>query len=76
MPNHIQLLLRQVSEGGISKLMRKIGAGYGGYYNKKYKRSGHLFDGRYRLIHIKNDKQLITGFVYIHSNPKEIIDQG
>jgi putative transposase len=76
MPNHIHLLLRQINEGGISKFMRKLGAGYGGYYNKKYKRSGHLFDGRYKLVHIKNDKQLMTVFVYIHTNPVAIIISG
>ena len=76
MPNHIHLLLRQLGEGGISKFMRKLGAGYGGYYNKKYKRSGHLFDGRYKLVHIKNDNQLMTVFVYIHTNPVAIIVPG
>ncbi|MFH1575789.1 MAG: transposase [Candidatus Nealsonbacteria bacterium] len=73
MPNHIHLLVKQSQEGGISKFMRKIGAGYGGYYNKKYKRSGHLFQGRYRIVRIKDDKQLITIFVYIHTNPVAIL---
>ena len=73
MPNHIHLLLRQIKEGGISKFMRKIGAGYGGYFNKKHKRKGQLFDGRYKAVHIKNDQQLQTVFVYIHTNPVAII---
>ncbi|MBI2449950.1 MAG: transposase [Candidatus Nealsonbacteria bacterium] len=73
MSNHIHLLVRQVSDGGISKLMRKIGAGYGGYYNKKYQRKGRLFDGRYRAIHIENDNQLKIVFVYIHTNPVAIL---
>ena len=73
MPNHVHLLVRQIRGGGISKFMRKIGAGYGIYYNNKYKRKGHIFDGRYRIVHIKNDKQLITVFVYIHTNPVAII---
>lgn len=73
MSNHVHLLVRQVRDGGISKLMRKIGAGYGLYYNKKYKRMGHIFQGRYRIVHIKNDNQLKTVFVYIHTNPVAII---
>ncbi|MDO8504159.1 MAG: transposase [bacterium] len=76
MPNHIHLLTRQLVGGGISKLMRKLGAGYGGYYNKRYKRSGHLFGGRYRLVHIESDKQLMTVFVYVHTNPVAIIVPG
>jgi len=73
MPNHIHLLVRQISNGGISKLMRKIGAGYGGYYNKKHQRKGRLFDGRYRAVHIENDNQLKIVFVYIHTNPVAIL---
>jgi len=73
MPNHIHLLVRQLQEGGISKLMRKIGAGYGGYYNKKHQRSGRLFDGRYRVVHVGNDNQLKVAFVYIHTNPVAIL---
>ncbi len=73
MPNHVHLLVRQSREGGISKFMRKIGAGYGIYYNNKYKRSGHIFQGRYRIVHIKNQEQLKTVFVYIHTNPVSII---
>ncbi|MBI2450159.1 MAG: transposase [Candidatus Nealsonbacteria bacterium] len=75
MPNHAHLLVRQLRNGGISKFMRKIGAGYGGYYNKKYKRSGHLFQGKYKIVHVKDDKQLITVFVYIHTNPVAILVQ-
>lgn len=73
MPNHVHLLVRQIKDGGISKFMRKIGAGYGGYYNKKYKRSGHLFQGKYRIVHVKDGKQFITVFVYIHTNPVAIL---
>ena len=73
MPNHVHLLVRQLQDDGITKLMRKVGAGYGTYYNKKYERSGHVFQGRYKAVHIKNDQQLITVFVYIHTNPVALI---
>ncbi|MBI2450352.1 MAG: transposase [Candidatus Nealsonbacteria bacterium] len=73
MSNHVHLLIRQLKDNGISKFMRKIGAGYGGYYNKKYKRSGHLFQGKYRIVYIKDDQQLITVFVYIHTNPVALL---
>lgn len=73
MPNHIHLLIKQLQDGGISKFMRKIGAGYGGYYNKKYQRKGRLFDGRYRIVHVKTDNQLKIVFVYIHTNPVAIL---
>ncbi len=73
MPNHIHLLVRQLREGGISKLMRKIGARYGLYYNQRYERNGRIFGGRYKIVLIENNEQLKTVFVYIHTNPVAII---
>jgi len=74
MPNHIHLLLKQIKNGGITQFMRKLGAGYAAYFNKKYNRRGHLFQGRFKAVHIKNDKQLETVFVYIHSNAISLIE--
>lgn len=71
-PNHVHLLVRQLRENGISKFIQKFG-GYALYYNKKYKRRGHLFQDRFRAIHIKTNEQLQTVFVYIHTNPVAII---
>lgn len=75
MPNHIHLLLKQTQEAGISFFMRKFGAGYAGYFNRKYERKGHLFQGRFRAVHVKSDAQLKTAFVYIHTNPAVLIDK-
>ncbi len=75
MPNHIHLLVRQLREGGISKFMKKLG-GYALYYNKKYKRKGHLFQDKFQAILIENNEQLKTAFVYIHTNPVAIIYPG
>lgn len=74
MSNHIHLLLKQVKSDGISQFMRKLGAGYAAYFNQKYKRKGHLFQGRFRAVHVNNDRQLKTVFVYIHSNPISLIE--
>lgn len=73
MPNHIHLLLRQIKEGGISKFMMKVGAGYGGYFNRKYERKGYFFQNRFRSVPIKNDNQLLIVFNYIHTNPISLI---
>jgi putative transposase len=74
MPNHIHLLVRQKIENGITQFMRKFGAGYAAYFNKKYNRRGHLFQGRFRAVHIQSNRQLKTIFVYIHTNPISLID--
>jgi len=75
MPNHIHLLLRQLKDRGISDFIRKFGAGEAGYFNKKYSRKGPLF-AKFRAVHIKDDNQLNTIFVYIHCNPISIIEPG
>lgn len=72
MPNHVHLLVRQLQEGGISRFMKKFG-GYALYYNQKYQRKGHLFQDKFEAVHIGNNEQLKTAFVYIHTNPVAII---
>ncbi len=75
MGNHFHLLLSQLADGGIVKFMRKIG-GYAYAFNKKHNRTGALFEGRYRIKRIKNDTQLENNFVYISTNPVEILEPG
>lgn len=76
MPNHIHLLLKQVKDNGISLFMRKWGTGYVSYFNRCYQRQGHLFQGRFKAVHIKTDEQLRIVFVYIHTNPAFLVDKG
>ncbi len=74
MENHFHLLVRQIVEHGITTYMRKLG-GYSYYFNQKHKRMGSLFEGRYKIKLIETDAQLKNNFVYIHTNPVEIIEQ-
>ena len=73
MPNHIHLLVRQVKDNGITEFMRKVGTGYGGYINRKYKRQGHVFQGSFQAVKITTDEQLKIVFTYIHANPVSLI---
>jgi putative transposase len=74
MPNHFHLLVRETQEGGISTFMEKLTTGYSMYFNKKYKRVGPLFQGRFKARHVNNDNYLKYLFAYIHLNPLKIID--
>lgn len=76
MPNHLHLLLRQSKNGGISAFMRKFGAGYATYFNKKYDRVGHLFQGRFRAVSVDSIPQLKNTFVYINVNSTELVEAG
>jgi len=45
------------------------------YFNKKYNRSGRLFEGTFKASHIDNDRYLKYLFAYIHLNPIKLIDK-
>lgn len=68
MSNHIHLLLKEELEE-LGVIMRRIGASYVYWYNKKYNRCGHLFQGRFQSEVVENDQYLLTVLRYIHQNP-------
>ena len=74
MPNHIHLLVRQLKFNSITKFMSKLGTGYAGYFNRKYKRKGYVFQNRFKDVYIKDDNQLKVIFTYIHTNPISLIE--
>lgn len=67
-PNHFHLLLRQVSEKGVEKFMQKLGTGYTQYFNHKYDRTGVLFQGRFKAIHVDSNEYLLHVSAYVNLN--------
>ncbi|MCK4918713.1 MAG: transposase, partial [Candidatus Pacebacteria bacterium] len=51
-PNHYHFILTPLVENGIEKFIHKLGGGYTRYFNEKNKRTGVLFQGAYKAIHI------------------------
>ncbi|OGL30932.1 hypothetical protein A3F37_00630 [Candidatus Saccharibacteria bacterium RIFCSPHIGHO2_12_FULL_41_12] len=74
MPNHFHLLVYQHSEDGITKMMRSVATAYSMYFNKRYKRSGALFQGRYKASRIHSDSYWQHISRYIHLNPLDVGD--
>ena len=68
--NHYHLILKQVVDNGISKFMQKVGTGYTMYFNKKNKRTGSLFGGRFKSKYIEIGEQLGYVGVYVNLNNK------
>lgn len=68
MKNHYHLLLETPS-GNLSQVMQHINGAYTNYFNAKRKRSGHLFQGRYKAILIEADEYALELSRYIHLNP-------
>lgn len=71
MPNHFHLLFYQIHAGAMPQLMRRVMGSYCQYFNKKYKRSGPLFESRYRASRITSDEYLLHISRYIHLNPEK-----
>ena len=74
MPNHFHLLIRERADGGISIFMKKLATAYSMYFNVKHKRSGALFEGRFKSKYVDNDNYLKYLLSYIHLNPVKLID--
>ena len=72
MPNHYHLMLREKIAGGITRFMKKLNMGYARYFNEKYKRSGALFQGRFKSVIVTNQAHFTFLPYYIHLNPLDL----
>jgi putative transposase len=68
MPNHAHFLLRS-GPAGIPTFMGRLLTGYAGYFNRRHKRHGQLFQNRYKSIICQEDIYLAELVRYIHLNP-------
>ena len=71
MANHVHLLFKS-GKKGISAVMRKLLTWYAIYYNRRHKRTGHLFENRYKSILCDEDNYLLALIRYIHLNPLRV----
>lgn len=72
MPNHFHLLAQEKTKKGISYYLQRLQNGYAKYFNTKYKKRGHLFQGTFRAIPVETNEQLLYLSAYIHRNPREL----
>lgn len=68
MDNHYHLLV-ETRDANLSSIMHHINASYTIYFNRKRKRYGHLFQGRYKAILVDKDSYAVELSRYIHLNP-------
>ena len=69
MTNHVHLLITPMVEQGIAQMMQALGRRYVYYVNKTYKRTGTLWEGRYKSSLIDSERYLLTCMRYIELNP-------
>jgi len=68
MTNHVHLLIERQADT-IGRIMRRILTGYSQYYNRRYRRVGHLLQGRHKSILCQSEQYLVELVRYIHLNP-------
>ena len=68
MDNHVHSLLRE-SEEEVGNIVKRITVGYIGWHNRKYERTGHLFQNRFLSEPVETEGYLLTVLRYIHQNP-------
>ena len=70
MSNHFHLLLYQADVPYLEKFMRSVMTSYSRYFNLKYRRTGSVFESRYKAVRIDQDVYLQHITRYIHLNPR------
>lgn len=68
MDNHYHLIIG-TKEKSLDKIMQQVNNAYSKNYNKQYKRTDHVFGGRYKAILVKDDAYLLSLLRYVHQNP-------
>jgi putative transposase len=79
MTNHVHLLCTPQQDGAVSLLMQSVGRRYAQYFNHQYRRSGTLWEGRYKSCLIQAERYLLEVCRYIELNPvraKMVSDPG
>jgi putative transposase len=69
MTNHVHLLAIPEKPDGIAKMMQSIGRRYVQYINRSYRRTGSLWEGRYKFSLVHAEEYLLTCMRYIELNP-------
>src|SRR3989338_10572921 len=69
MPSHVHLVLQIAHGPTLSKIMSGLNLAYSHYYRKRYRYSGHLWQGRFKSLHIDKESYLLEVGRYIELNP-------
>ncbi len=69
MPNHYHFLVRQDGEIPARELIQRVFNSYSKAFNRRFGRSGTLFEGRFKAIHVDKEEYLLHLCRYIHANP-------
>lgn len=69
MGNHVHLLVRSDESGKVSRATRQLGQAYVTAFNRRHRRTGTLWEGRFKSCLVDSDRYLLTAYRYIQLNP-------
>jgi len=69
MPNHFHLLVKQLTDGGITKFMSDFSNSHTRFFNIKHQRIGHLYQGVFEAVRMETDEQFVHVWRYVSINP-------
>jgi len=69
MTNHVHLLVTPIRDRAVSNMMQALGRIYVRYFNREYRRSGTLWEGRYKSCLVQSEDYLLQCYRYIELNP-------
>ncbi|TZF82924.1 transposase [Cognatilysobacter lacus] len=69
MTNHVHLLVTPSTPGGVSRMMQAIGRRYVACFNSRYRRTGTLWEGRFKSALVDSDRYVLACYRYIELNP-------
>ncbi len=68
LPNHFHLIIEPITDKGLSEFIKRVTGSYTTYFNEKNDRSGVLFQGRYKKVHVETSEQFEYLFAYVNEN--------
>jgi putative transposase len=69
MTNHVHLLMTPSGQGQVARVMQSLGRRYVRYVNDRYRRTGTLWEGRYKACLVDSESYLLRCYRYIELNP-------
>ncbi|MBI4067153.1 transposase [Candidatus Gottesmanbacteria bacterium] len=69
MPSHFHFTLRQERDRGIQQFIQRLSNSFAHYFSVKYKKRGHIFEDKFKAVHVETQEQLVHLSRYIHLNP-------
>lgn len=68
--NHYHFIIEALSDNGVSEFMKRLNGGYTWFFNNKYKRSGALFQGVFKSVHVNTNEYLLYLSAYVNLNDR------